>query len=96
MCAKQRKAFFVQASKVLLLHKFLQCLSVSSAKRSQFSPDCCFPDGAGDRGGMSSQTKGSFAASLPCSLVRAVLRAGMGDFLLWRNGDCSKTVFSAA
>lgn len=86
----------MQASKVLLLQKFLQSLSVSSGERSQFSPDCCFPDEAGDRGGMSSQTKGSFTASLPSSLVRALLWAGMGDFLLWRNGDCSKTVFSAA
>lgn len=84
------------ASKVLLLQEFLQSLSVSSAKRSQFSPGCCFADEAGDRGGMSSQTKESFTASLPSSPVRAVLWAGKGDFLLWGNGDCSKTVFSAS
>lgn len=86
----------MQASKVLLLQKFLQSLYVSSGKRSQFSSDCCLPDEAGDRGGMNRQTKESFTASLPSSPVRAVLWAGMGDFLLWRNGDCSKTVFSAS
>lgn len=86
----------LQASKVLLLQKFLQSLNVSSAKRSQFSSDCCFPDEAGDRDGMNNQTKESFTASLPSSLMGAVLWAGIGDFLLWRNGDCSKTVFSAS
>lgn len=77
----------MQAFKVLSLQKFLQSLSVSSGKRSQFSSDCWFPDEAGDRGGMSSQTKESFTISLPSSPVGAVLWAGMGDFLLWRNGD---------
>lgn len=44
---------------------------MSFGRRSQFSPDCCFPDEAGDRGGMNSQTKESFTASLPSSPVRA-------------------------
>lgn len=76
----------MQASKVLLLQKFLQSLYVSSGKRSQFSSDCCFPDEAGDRGGMNRQTKESFTASLPSSPVRAVLWAGMG----WEISCCGE------